>query len=230
MLKLILILIPTLLLGATAPIGYENTIWGDSPQKVKTSISSKGFSPVSLKEKFPTQLNITTYRATQTVAGYNSETTYFFYNNKLFQVTLRFTVPGLKNYDFNYNVFVSVDKYYREIRSKSLIFIQTIYKLLENKYGMKQPVFKGLDPKNAFISTDNYLKQERWNLRYAPSEYYKRILASAYAKWLYPKTEITFAVNISAPDKRFDYTLSYVSTLLKDRIIKESKKLNSTGL
>lgn len=217
------------LFSATTPLGYGDALWGDSEAQV-TSVATTQLTKSTPKTAYPAALEITQLVGVQDVAGYSAKTSYYFYKNQLFQVTLVFTVPGLKNYDFNYNVFVSVDGYYREIRDKSLVFINEIYSLLQSKYGKKQPVFVKLDPQKAFVPTDTYISQERWNFRYAPSEYYKRIVVQGYAKWLYPKTEINFAINISAPDKRFDYTLSLGSTLLKDEIERASRKLMSNGL
>ena len=73
-------------------------------------------------------------------------------------------------------------------------------KKMVKKYGMKEPVFKGLDPRSMFVKLDAYLKRERWNLRYHPYDYYQRIVTAAYARWDFPKTRVIFSVNISAID------------------------------
>jgi hypothetical protein len=84
-------------------------------------------------------------------------------------------------------------------------------------------VFKGLDPRHIFKLTDAYIKQELWSLRYHPSEYYKRIVTAAYARWDFPKTRIIFSINISAKDKRFDYQLSLTSLDLEKEINDKKK-------
>jgi CRISPR/Cas system endoribonuclease Cas6 (RAMP superfamily) len=109
-------------------------------------------------------------------------------------------------------------------------FVHEIYKLLESKYGKKRPVFKGLNPLEIFSKLDSYLKLERWNLRYHPYDFYQRIVTSAYARWDFPKSRIIFSINISAPDKRFDYILSAASLEMKRAIDDEIEQLRSSGL
>lgn len=227
------ILLLTLLsaIYSITPIGINGVTWGSSSQTVQNSAvpKVKNWKQVNQNE-FLKGLPITAYTSNDSIAGYKAKTTYYFYNDSLFQATIRFNFDYLKNYDFNYNVFVSVDRYYREIRTTTITFVNNIYSLLEGKYGRKQPVFLPLDPKQVLTATDNYIGQERWNLRYNPSEYYKRIIGSAYARWKFPKTEINFAVTISAADKIFDYTLSYVSTSMARTIKKKVKEIKSQGL
>lgn len=224
----LLLLISCNVLFARDPLGIQGALWGDSPQQVKTKAAISNWTEVDQSKLFPETQDIKTYKTSQTIASYTGTTYFYFYKDKLFQATIEFDFEKLKEYDFNYNVFISVDKYYREIRSTSKVFVQDIYSLLSEKYGKKQPQFKGIAPHNIFNRTDNYVAQERWNLRYNPSEYYKRIIARGYARWLYPKTEIIFAINISAADKRFDYTLSYTSLDLA-RTIKQEIQKNRTG-
>jgi hypothetical protein len=86
-----------------------------------------------------------------------------------------------------------------------------VFDLLRKKYGKKEPAFKGVDPRFIFKNTDEYLKKEAWNLRSYPYEYYRKIAASAFAQWDLPKTRIIFSINLSAPEKLFDYELSLSS-------------------
>ncbi len=216
---------------AVNPIGVHQVTWGTSAAELQSKavpavVDWKETTPKSI----PKELPITAFTSKAQIAGYKAKTTYYFYNDKLFQATIHFDFNNLKNYDFNYNVFLSVDSYYREVRKQTLVFIDHIYALLEDKYGKKQPIFLPLDPKLVLMSTDNYLGQERWNHRYHPSEYYKRIIGTSYARWKYPKTEINFAVTISAADKRFDYTLSFLSTTLRREVEVAVKKQKSSGL
>ncbi len=221
----------TLALAIEAPVGVHEVPWGSAPAAVQGRANPRpnGWTAVPATG-MPEGLPITSFSTRGTIAGYNCNTTYYFYQNRLFQATVKFDFEDLKTFDFNYNVFISVDKYYKEIRTRTLTFVADIYNLLSAKYGRKQPVFMNLDPRMVLMDTDNYIGQERWNLRYHPSEYHKRILGRAYARWTYPKTEINFAVNIAAADKRFDYTLSFVSTELRREIEKAVKTQRATGL
>lgn len=230
MIRLLFVLLFVLCSTVSAgdPLGIQGALWGDSPNDVKNKAALTEWTEVDKSQLFPGTTDITAYKTMQTIASYKATTYFYFYKDQLYQATIEFNFENLKEYDFNYNVFISVDKYYREIRSTSKVFVRDIYTLLRDKYGKKQPQFKGIAPHNIFNRTDNYVAQERWNLRYNPSEYYKRIIARGYARWLYPKTEIIFAINISAADKRFDYTLSYTSLDLALTIKKEIQK-NRTG-
>lgn len=227
---LLLLFICTSLLFALDPMGFQGARWGDTQQEVQNKANIANWKEVNADKLFPNTKNIKAFKTDQTIASYKATTYFYFYKNKLFQATIDFNFNDLEEYDFNYNVFISVDKYYREIRSKTKVFVNDIYVLLRNKYGKKQPQFKGIAPHNIFNITDNYVAQERWNLRYNPSEYYKRIIANGYARWLYPKTEIIFAITISAADKRFDYTLSYTSLDVSREIKKEIQKSRSDKL
>ncbi|MGM0444416.1 MAG: hypothetical protein ACQEQV_09535, partial [Fibrobacterota bacterium] len=220
----------TVILTAADPKGFQGADWGSTPAEVQGAVPGNGWNRVEQQELFPTSPDVIAYGRPQTIAGYPAQTTFYFYEEQFFQITISFDFSRLEEYDFNYNVFISVDEYYREIRSTTTTFVNDIYTLLREKYGRKQPVFKGIDPRNIFMRTDNYLAQERWNLRYNPSEYYKRIIARAYALWKYPETEITFAINISAADERFEYTLSATSQDLTKEIKETIRQNRSRGL
>lgn len=216
--------------GAKPPVGFQNATWGMSPEEVRKAAGVSNWQSTPLDAAFPEGLTITAYIASSTIAGYQAQVKYYFYEQKFFQATVVFNFDELKNFDFNYNVFISVDRYYRAIHDKTLTFVADIYDLLRKKYGKKQPVFKGLDPRFVFKHTDAYIKQELWNLRYHPSEYYKRIVTAAYARWDFPKTRVIFSINISAKDKRFDYQLSLTSLDLEKEINKKKDELRMQGL
>jgi hypothetical protein len=204
-------MLTTTLSAAVPPEGFRTLPWGSSPAQVQQSAGGSQWQQMPPGNEFPAQLSITRYSTSDSVAGYPAQLRYYFWQDKLFQVTITFPFKKLVNFDFNYNVFRSVDSYYSAIRGQTLTFVRDIYALLQKKYGKKQPVFKGLDPQHLFVKLDQYLRLERWNLRYSPAEYYKRIVTAAYARWDFPKTRVIFAINIAAPDKRFDYSLSLTS-------------------
>lgn len=226
----ILLILSFSLIAAEAPTGFQNADWGATPGAVQTAAGVNWTPNAELTQQFPQELGIAVYTANSTIAGYNATVDYYFFQNKFFQASVKFNFPELVNFDFNYNVFISVDKYYRTIHSTTLTFVNDIYALLQKKYGKKQPVFKGLDPRYSFKYTDRYIKQEVWNLRYHPSEFYKRIVTASYARWDYPKTRIIFSINISAIDKRFDYQLSLVSMDLQKEINTAKDTLRMQGL
>jgi hypothetical protein len=143
---------------------------------------------------------------------------------------VKFPFDELSKYDFNYNVYRSVNDYYNVIRNRTTTFINDIYDLLRKKYGKKKPYFKELDPHKIFTDIDAAIDRERWNLKYHPYDYYRRIVTQAYARWDYPKTRALFSVAISAPDKRFDYTLSIASIDLAGRIEASCDSLRMRGL
>ena len=214
----------------TDPEGFQSALFGEGSAAVKGAVGAKQWVNTSKGNGFPPALNITTFDAPVEIAGYPAKVTFFFCNDTFFQATARFQFPKLVNFDFNYNVFRSVDEYYRAIRDQSLTFTYDIFSLLEKKYGKKEPVFEGLDPRKVFQTTDSYVLHERWNLRYHPYDYYKKIVAAAYARWNFPKTRITFSVNISAADKRFDYLLSLTSLDLERRVNRGKDELRYKGL
>ncbi|MFW5959840.1 MAG: hypothetical protein ACOCSE_01820, partial [Chitinivibrionales bacterium] len=194
-------------------------VWGMSPDQVQENAVKEGWNRAPDEEgKLPENSGINVYVANEEVAGYNAEIKYYFFNDKFYQAFIDFDFSELENFDFNYNVFRSVNEYYTAIHDRTITFINDIYSLLQKKYGKKQPVFKGLDPKRVFVQLDKDFQRDIWNLRYHPYEYYRRIVTSAYALWKFPDTEIAFSINISAEDKRFEYTLSFTSTKLKKRV------------
>jgi hypothetical protein len=226
----LLFIIFTFAYGADSPPGLNNTVWGSPSDSVRKVIQAAQWLQDPLENQFPKDLEVKVFRTNSVVAGYPAVVRYYFWKNQLFQTTVVFNFDKLKNYDFNYNVYRSVNEYYNAIRSATLPFVFDIYDLLTKKYGKKEPVFKGLDPRNMFVKLDSYVKQERWNLRYNPYDYYQRIIAAAYARWDFPKTRAIFSINISASDKRFDYELCLTSLDLEKLINKEKDLLRMRGL
>jgi hypothetical protein len=191
--------------------GFQNALWGAKPDDVKKNNNPQSWIALVPGNEFPKELNIKMFSATQTIAGKAASVKYYFQDDKFFQATVRFNFDNLKTFDFNYNVYQSVDGYYRAIHDQTLTFVYDVFDLLRKKYGKKEPAFKGVDPRSIFKTADEYLKKEAWNLRSYPYEYYKKIAASAYAQWDLPKTRIIFSIRISAPEKQFDYELSLSS-------------------
>lgn len=191
--------------------GFQNALWGSKPDDVRKNNNPQTWTAVPPGNEFPKELNITMFNATQNIAGKTASVKYYFQDGKFFQATVRFNFDNLKNFDFNYNVYRSVDSYYRAIHDQTLTFVYDVFDLLRKKYGKKEPAFKGVDPRFIFKNDDEYLKKEAWNLRSYPYEYYKKIVATAYALWDLPKTRIIFSIAISAPEKQFDYELSLSS-------------------
>ncbi|MDR3012496.1 MAG: hypothetical protein LBU70_04725 [Chitinispirillales bacterium] len=218
----------------SSPNGFQEAEWGSTPAQVQQAVQQSagvtGWQPAPIAGEFPPELGITAFRANTTIAGYPAEVVYYFWQNQFFQATVRFPFNDLVNFDFNFNVYRSVNEYYEAIRARTINFVQDIYTLLGQKYGRRQPVFRGLDPRQAFTRLDAYLRRERWNLRYHPYEFYRRIVTAAYARWDFPKTRIIFSINISAPEKRFDYMLSAVSLDLEREISSELSRLRMRGL
>jgi hypothetical protein len=210
--------------------GFENAEWGAAPDAVKKANNPASWAVQAAGTEFPKELNVTIAIASQQIGGRNASVKYYFYNNKFFQATVRFNFDNLKTYDFNYNVYRSVDGYYKAIRDQTTTFVFDIYDLLQKKYGKKQPIFEKLDPRFMFTDLDRYLKKESWNLRYYPYEYYKKIIASAYARWDHPKTRILFSVNICATEKRFDYLLSLTSLDFENEINAKKDELRMRNL
>lgn len=218
-------------LAQQSPDGFNNAPWGASPDVVRQAIATANWQPDQASAAgFPEGLAISAFRSSGAIAGYPASATYYFQDNKFFQATVRFNFEDLKTYDFNYNVYRSVNEYYNAIRSRTLVFCRDLYDLLRKKYGKKEPVFKGLDPAKSFVNLDAYVKRERWNLRYHPYDFYQRIMTQSYARWNFPKTTAVFAIAISAQDKRFDYTLSLSSVALSARINAAKDSLRMRGL
>jgi hypothetical protein len=219
------------IIAAKGPGGFNGALWGDTPEKVRTSAKASSWTPDNTTAKgFPAGMTISAFQATDSIAGYKASIRYYFYNNKFFQATVTFNFDDMKKYDFNYNVYRSVNEYYNYIRSKTLVFTDDIYKLLLQKYGKKEPVFEGLNPRYMFINIDKYLNQERWNLRYHPYDYYTKIVTAAYARWDFPETRVTFSIAINAKDKRFDYQLSLISLDTEKTVRETMDSLRMKGL
>jgi len=216
--------------AVSSPNGFNGAEWGSTPAQVQRDAGVTAWQPDRVAQDFPPEMGVTAFRANSTIAGYKAAVTYYFWKDRFFQATVRFDFDDLTTFDFNYNVYRSVNEYYSVIRARTLNFVQDIYSLLGKKYGKKQPVFKGLDPRFAFVRLDAYIKQERWNLRYHPYDYYQRIVTAAYARWDFPKTRVIFSINISAPDKRFEYALSAVSLDMESDVTKELDRLKMRGL
>jgi len=212
-----------------APFGLGNAKWGMSSEDVQQSIEGQWQNDPKTDD-FPQEMKVTVFRAMDDVAGYPATIRYFFWQDQFFQATIQFHFNDLENFDFNYNVYRSVNEYYLAIRNRTLTFVFDIYDLLQKKYGKKQPVFKGLDPRFIFKKLDRYVQQEQWNLRYHPYSYYQHIVAAAYARWDFPKTRVIFSVNLAAPEKRFDYSLSLTSLDLEAVINKQKDLLRMEGL
>lgn len=212
------------------PDGFQGIEWGASPQDAGNSPMVNGLQPVPDNGEFAPELNIRVLSTESTIAGYPAIVRYYFHENRFFQATVVFDFDHLKEFDYNYNVFISVNRYYRAIHDETVTFTADIYDLLRKKYGKKEPIFKGLDPRFIFERFNQYLAQEQWNLKYHPYEYYQRIGASAYARWDYPETRVTFSINISARDKRFDYMLSLTSLRLEEEVNDAKDQLRMQGL
>ena len=216
--------------AADDPGGLGNTRWGQSADEVRTASGAQSWQSDPIEKNFPPDLSITVFRAAGDIAGYKASTRYYFQNNRFFQATVDFNFDELKNFDFNYNVFRSVNEYYVEIRTKTILFVNDIFNLLESKYGKRKPVFKGLDPRQVFSQLDRYVLQERWNLRYHPYDYYLHIVTASYARWDFPHTRVLFSLNIAASQKRFDYRLSLASTDMAGPLQKAMDALRAKGL
>jgi hypothetical protein len=216
--------------SAEPPEGFQGIPWGASSGAAKSAVKTTSWAKMADDNSFPKEMNVSRFQARESIAGYPANVIYYFINDSFFQATASFDFTYLKDFDFNYNVFISVDKYYTVIHDHTTTFVSDIYDLLHKKYGKKEPVFKGLDPRFIFSNLDKYLKRERWNLRYHPSEYYKRIVTSAYARWDFPKTAIIFSIKLSAADKRFDYQLSATSLDMEQKIAKLKDQIRMQGL
>ena len=210
--------------------GFQNARWGMGPDEVRKSNNPSSWSLIASDNGFPKDLKITTYSASQEIAGKDASVTYYFFDNKFFQATARFNFNKLKSFDFNYNVYRSVDSYYRAIHNQTLTFVFDIFDLLRKKYGKKEPAFRGVDPRRIFGELDQHLKKESWNLRSYPYEYYKKIAASAYGRWEFPNTTVIFSIAVSAPEKQFDYLLSLSSNRLSNIVNAKKDSLRMQNL
>ncbi|MBN1307974.1 MAG: hypothetical protein JXA18_08665, partial [Chitinispirillaceae bacterium] len=181
-------LLLTPLLAAEDPGGFNGSRWGASPDEVRKSSGAPSWQSDPSGKNFPPELEVSVFRTSADIAGYKASVRYYFQNKRFFQATVDFTFDDLKRFDFNYNVFRSVNEYYTAIRTKTILFVNDIYDLLRKKYGKKEPVFKGLDPRLVFTELDRYVLQERWNLRYHPYDFYCSIVTASYARWDFPRT------------------------------------------
>lgn len=229
--SMIIITVFTVFIMAKAPGGFNGALWGDASEKVRAATKSAVWQPDNTTAGgFPAGMAVTVFQSVDSVAGYKASIKYYFYNNRFFQATVIFNFDDMKKYDFNYNVYRSVNEYYNYIRSKTLVFTDDIYKLLLLKYGKKEPVFEGLNPRYMFVNIDKYLNRERWNLRYHPYDYFTKIVTAAYARWDFPETRVTFSVAINAKDKRFDYQLSLISLDMEKSVRETMDSLRMKGL
>jgi hypothetical protein len=210
--------------------GFQNARWGMAPDAVRKSNNPASWSALPPDNGFPKDLKVTTFMASQEIAGKAASVTYYFFDNKFFQATARFNFDQLKNFDFNYNVYRSVDSYYRAIHNQTLTFVFDIFDLLRKKYGKKEPAFRGADPRRIFGELDEYLKKESWNLRSYPYDYYKKIGATAFARWEFPNTTVVFSIALVAPEKQFDYLLSLTSASLAATVNAKKDSLRTQGL
>lgn len=227
---LFLLILPVLNYGANDPDGFNGANWGNSPEEVRKKVEAKVWQSDAIEKNFPVDANIKVYRTSGEVAGYKATTKYYFIDNKFFQVTIDFAFDDLKNFDFNYNVFRSVNEYYLAIKNRTVHFVNDVYDLLKKKYGKKEKFFNKLDPNSIFLKLERYIEKERWNLRYHPYDFYLNIVTSSYAVWDFPTTKVIFSVNISAPEKRFDYKLSLSSQKMIKKIENTIDSLRSKGL
>ncbi len=228
---LIIITALATMITAKGPGGFNGASWGDASEMVRTATKASLWQPDNATTRgFPSGMNISVFQSVDSVAGYKASIKYYFYNNRFFQATVTFNFDDMKRYDFNYNVYRSVNEYYNYIRSKSLVFTDDIYRLLLQKYGKKEPVFEGLNPRYMFVNIDKYLNRERWNLRYHPYDYYTKIVTAAYARWDFPETRVTFSVAINAKEKRFDYQLSLISLDMEKTVRTTMDSLRMKGL
>jgi hypothetical protein len=215
---------------ADDPGGFNGALWGESPDEVRKSCAIAAWQSDPIEKNFPPELEISVFRASAEIAGYKASVSYYFAAQRFFQATVDFNFDELKSFDFNYNVFRSVNEYYTAIRAKTILFVNDIYDLLRKKYGTKEPVFKGLDPRNVFTDLDRYVLQERWNLRYHPYDFYLRIVTASYARWDFPHSRVIFSLNIAAAQKRFDYQLSLSSTDTAGSLQKAMDAVRAKGL
>ncbi|MBN1578252.1 MAG: hypothetical protein JW913_16955 [Chitinispirillaceae bacterium] len=216
--------------AAEDPGGFNGARWGASPDEVRKSSGATSWQSDPSEKNFPPELEVSVFRTAADIAGYKASVRYYFQNKRFFQATVDFNFDDLKRFDFNYNVFRSVNEYYTAIRAKTILFVNDIYDLLRKKYGTKEPVFRGLDPRIVFTELDRYVLQERWNLRYHPYDFYLNIVTASYARWNFPHTRVIFSLNIAAAQKRFDYQLSLSSTDMAGPLQRAMDAVRAKGL
>ncbi len=216
--------------AAVDPGGFNGALWGQTPEEVRKNSNAVTWQSDPAEKGFPPELYVSVFRSPAVIAGYKASVRYYFTENRLFQATADFDFDDLAGFDFNYNVFRSVNEYYNAIRARTVLFVQDIYDLLAKKYGKRKPVFKGLDPRDVFRDLDRYVLQERWNLRYHPYDFYLNIVTSTYARWDFPQTRVLFSINIAASQKRFDYLLSLSSNRIAGPLRRAIDKARAKGL
>jgi hypothetical protein len=216
--------------AADDPGGFNGAAWGLSPDQVRKTCAIASWQSDPSEKNFPPDVKVAVFRAPADIAGYKASVKYYFHEGRFIQATVDFDFSDLASFDFNYNVFRSVSEYYTAIRTKTVLFVNDIYDLLRKKYGRKEPVFKGLDPRDCFMELDRYVLQERWNLRYHPYDFYLNIVTSSYARWDFQHTRVLFSLNIAASQKRFDYQLSLSSVEMAGALQKTMDTVRGKGL
>jgi hypothetical protein len=213
------------------PCDFNGAAWGSAPDAVRSATAAAGWAQDNAGAGvFPKELSVTVYRSVATIAGYKATVHYYFWAGRFFQATVKFNFDDLANFDLNYNVYNSVSDYYRNIRNRTLTFVSDCYGLFTAKFGPKGPCFSSLDPKNCFRSLDALFGGESWNLRCRPHDFYRRIKTQSYARWDFPQTSVIFSILINAPEKQFDYTLSYASVALAGQVNNAKDSLRMKGL
>ncbi|MBD3359056.1 MAG: hypothetical protein GF363_18020, partial [Chitinivibrionales bacterium] len=102
------------------PDGFQGAAWGASPAEVRAAAELDAWRRINEPNDFPPAVGITTYSARTEIAGYPATVKYYFFGEKFFQATIAFDFSNLENFDFNYNVFISVDRYYRAIHDQTI--------------------------------------------------------------------------------------------------------------
>ena len=83
--------------------GFNNAKWGIAPEAVRQAAGAGNWqSDGNVVKEFPKELGISAFKSTGDIAGYKAVTTYYFWNNRFFQATVKFNFDDLKKYDFNY--------------------------------------------------------------------------------------------------------------------------------
>ena len=214
-----------------AGAGFLGASWGASPADVQRASGGTGWQATTLPVgAFPAELKINLYKTKLPLAGYPAEVTCYFVDNRFFQATARFDFSDLQSYDFNYNVYISVDRYYREIKKRTKPFVVDMFDLLAKRYGKKQPYFKDNDPRRMFDPLDRRFAKETWNLKYHPFDYYKGIRTCGYAQWDFAESRAIFSLQVSPADTVISYTLSLTSVALQRDIARMTDSLRMRGL
>ncbi|MFW5774984.1 MAG: hypothetical protein ACOCW2_01725, partial [Chitinivibrionales bacterium] len=75
------------LFSAEAPTGFQNAGWGMGPQEVATAAGVENWQQKPPEGDFPAGVDITTYVSDQTIAGYEAQVSYYFFEQQFFQAT-----------------------------------------------------------------------------------------------------------------------------------------------